>query len=66
MLQRVNRQRRGEYRAGSVQQLVAAHALVASTSRPGHRLAAFYNRTHRHSSLGYRSPDEHEAQFAVA
>jgi transposase InsO family protein len=92
----------GQYRAASVQQLVGAHGLVASTSRPGrcldnavaesffhtlktelvyqHRyrtreearlaifdyIAAFYNRTRRHSSLGYRSPDEYEAQFSVA
>lgn len=29
-------------------------------------IAAFYNRTRRHSSNGYRSPDEHEAQYAVS
>lgn len=29
-------------------------------------LAAFYNRTRRHSSNGYRSPDEQEAQYAVS
>ena len=29
-------------------------------------IAAFYNRTRRHSSNGYRSPDDHEAQFAVS
>jgi putative transposase len=28
-------------------------------------IAAFYNRTRRHSSNAYRSPDEHEAQFAL-
>jgi transposase InsO family protein len=28
-------------------------------------LAAFYNRTRRHSNNAYRSPDEHEAQYAV-
>jgi len=28
-------------------------------------IAAFYNRTRRHSSNQYRSPDEHEAHFAV-
>jgi putative transposase len=29
-------------------------------------IAAFYNRTRRHSSNGYRSPDDHEAQYAVS
>jgi putative transposase len=29
-------------------------------------LAAFYNRTRRHSSNGFRSPDEHEAAYAVS
>jgi len=29
-------------------------------------IAAFYNRTRRHSSAGHRSPEEHEAQYAVA
>jgi transposase InsO family protein len=29
-------------------------------------IAAFYNRTRRHSSNGFRSPDEHEAAFAVS
>jgi putative transposase len=29
-------------------------------------IAAFYNRTRRHSSNGYRSPDEHETQYAVS
>jgi transposase InsO family protein len=29
-------------------------------------IAAFYNRTRRHSSNGYRSPDEHEAQYVVS
>jgi putative transposase len=29
-------------------------------------IAAFYNRIRRHSSIGYRSPDEHEAAYAVA
>jgi transposase InsO family protein len=28
-------------------------------------IAAFYNRTRRHSTLGYRSPDDHETQYAV-
>jgi putative transposase len=28
-------------------------------------IAAFYNRIRRHSSVGYRSPDEYEAQYAV-
>jgi hypothetical protein len=28
-------------------------------------IAAFYNRTRRHSSNAYRSPDEQEAQYAV-
>ena len=28
-------------------------------------IAAFYNRTRRHSSNGFRSPDEHEAAYAV-
>jgi len=28
-------------------------------------IAAFYNRTRRHSSVGYRSPEEHEAEYAV-
>lgn len=28
-------------------------------------IAAFYNRTRRHSSVGYRSPEEHEALCAV-
>ena len=91
----------GQYRAVSVQQLLTAHQLLASTSRPGqcldnavaesffhtlktelvyqHRyrtreearlaifeyIAAFYNRTRRHSSLQYQSPEEYEAQYAV-
>jgi putative transposase len=29
-------------------------------------IAAFYNRTRRHSTNGYRSPDEQEAQYAVS
>ena len=29
-------------------------------------IAAFYNRTRRHSSNDYRSPDDHEAQYAVS
>jgi putative transposase len=29
-------------------------------------IAAFYNHTRRHSSNGYRSPDEHEAQYAIS
>jgi putative transposase len=29
-------------------------------------IAAFYNRIRRHSSIGYRSPEEHEAAYAVA
>jgi putative transposase len=29
-------------------------------------LAAFYHRTRRHSSNGFRSPDEHEAAYAVS
>ena len=29
-------------------------------------IAAFYNRTRRHSSIGYRSPEEHEPQYAVS
>ncbi|MEP7227391.1 MAG: integrase core domain-containing protein, partial [Gemmatimonadales bacterium] len=29
-------------------------------------IAAFYNRTRRHSSNGYRSPDEHEAQHVAS
>ena len=29
-------------------------------------IAAFYNRTRRHSSNAYRSPDEQEAQYAVS
>ena len=29
-------------------------------------IAAFYNRTRRHSANGYRSPDEHAAQCAVS
>lgn len=29
-------------------------------------LAAFYNHTRRHSSNGYRSPEEQEAQYAVS
>jgi len=28
-------------------------------------IAAFDNRIRRHSSIGYRSPEEHEAQYAV-
>lgn len=28
-------------------------------------IAAFYNRTRRHSHNGFRSPDEHEAQYVV-
>jgi transposase InsO family protein len=28
-------------------------------------IAAFYNRTRRHSSIGYRSPDDHKAQYAL-
>jgi len=93
--------RGGQYLSASVQQLLDAHGLVASTNRPGscldnavaesffHTLktelvyhhhyrtredarlaifdyiAAFYNRTRLHSSIGYRSPDDHEAQSAV-
>jgi putative transposase len=85
-----------------VQQQLAAHRAIASTSRPGrcldnavaesffhtlktelvyqHRyrtreearlaifeyIAAFYNRTRRHSSNGYRSPHEHEAQYLTS
>ena len=29
-------------------------------------IAAFYNRIRRHSSLGYRSPEDHETRFTVA
>ena len=29
-------------------------------------IAAFHNRTRRHSNNGYRSPDEHEAHYAVS
>ena len=29
-------------------------------------IAAFYNRTRRHSSNDYRSPDEHEAHYVVS
>jgi transposase InsO family protein len=29
-------------------------------------IAAFYNRTRRHSANDYRSPDEQEAQYAVS
>jgi transposase InsO family protein len=29
-------------------------------------IAAFYNLARRHSSNGYRSPDEHEAQYVVS
>ncbi len=94
--------RGGQYLSASVQRLVAAHGLIASTSRPGrcldnavaesffhtlktelvyqHRyrtrdaarlaifdyIAAFYNRTRRHSSAGNRSPAEHEARYAVS
>lgn len=93
--------RGGQYLSASVQDLLDAHGLVASASRPGacldnaaaesffhslktecvyhHRyptreaarltifdyIAAFYNRIRRHSSIGYRSPEEHEAQYAV-
>ena len=93
--------RGGQYLSASVQQLLDAHGLVASTNRPGscldnavaesffHTLktelvynhhyrtredarlaifeyiAAFYNPTRRHSSVGYRSPEEHEALYAV-
>jgi putative transposase len=93
--------RGGQYLSASVQQLLDAHGLVASTNRPGccldnavaesffHTLktelvyhyhyrtrddarlaifdyiAAFYNRTRLHSSIGYRSPADHEAQSAV-
>jgi transposase InsO family protein len=28
-------------------------------------IAAFYNRTRRHSSVGYHDPEEYEAVFAV-
>jgi putative transposase len=28
-------------------------------------IVAFYNRTRRHSTVGYRSPEEHEARYAV-
>ncbi len=97
----VHSDRGGPYLATRVQQQLAAHRAIASTSRPGrcldnavaesffhtlktelvyqHRyrtreeahlaifddIAAFYNRTRRHSSNDYRSPDEHEALFAV-
>jgi putative transposase len=93
--------RGGQYLSASVQELLDAHGLIASASRPGacldnavaesffhslktewvyqHRyptreaarlaifdyIAAFYNRIRRHSSLGYHSPEEHEAQYAV-
>jgi transposase InsO family protein len=93
--------RGGQYLSASVQQLVAAHGLIASTSRPGrcldnavaesffhtlktelvyqHRyrtrdearlaifdyIAAFYNRTRRHSSAGDHSPADYEARYAV-
>jgi transposase InsO family protein len=93
--------RGGQYLSASVQQLLDAHGLVASTNRPGNCLdnavaesffhtlktelvyhhhyrtreaarlaifdyiAAFYNRTRLHSSVGYRSPDDYEAQYAV-
>jgi putative transposase len=29
-------------------------------------IAAFYNRVRRHSSIGYHTPEEYEAQYAVA
>ena len=93
--------RGGQYLSASVQQLLDAHGLVASTNRPGtcldnavaesffHTLktelvyhhhyrtreearlaifdyiAAFYNRIRLHSSVGYRSPEDHELQYAV-
>jgi putative transposase len=94
--------RGGQYLSASVQDLLDAHGLVASASRPGacldnavaesffhslktecvyhHRyptreaarltifdyIAAFYNRVRRHSSIGYHTPEEYEAQYAVA
>jgi putative transposase len=97
----VHSDRGGQYLSASVQQLLDAHGLVASTNRPGacldnavaesffHTLktelvyhhhyrtrdearlaifdyiAAFYNRTRLHSSIGYRSPKDHELQSAV-
>jgi len=93
--------RGGPYLATRVQQQLATHRAIASTSRPGrcldnavaesffhtlktelvyqHRyrtreearlaifeyIAAFYNRTRRHSSNDYRSPDHHEAAYAA-
>jgi putative transposase len=97
----VHSERGGPYLATRVQQQLATHRAIASTSRPGrgldnavaesffhtlktelvyqHRyrtreearlaifeyIAAFYNRTRRHSTNSYRSPDEHEAAYAV-
>jgi putative transposase len=98
----VHSDRGGPYLATRVQQQLAAHRAIASTSRPGrcldnavaesffhtlktelvyqHRyrtreearlaifvyIAAFYNRIRRHSSNGYRSPDDHEAHYVVS
>jgi putative transposase len=98
----VHSDRGGPYLATRVQQQLAAHRAIASTSRPGrcldnavaesffhtlktelvyqHRyrtredarlaifeyIAAFYNRTRRHSSNDYRSPDQHEAAYAAS
>jgi putative transposase len=94
--------RGGPFLSLRVQQLIARHRLVPSTSRPGrcldnavaesffhtlktelvyqHRyrtreearlaifeyIAAFYNRTRRHSTNDYRSPDEQEVQYALS
>jgi putative transposase len=93
--------RGGQYLSASVQELLDAHGIVASTNRPAtcldnavaesffHTLkteliyhhhyrtreearlaifdyiATFYNRTRLHSSVGYRSPDQHEREYAV-
>ena len=93
--------RGGQYLSASVQELLDAHGIVASTNRPAtcldnavaesffHTLktelvyhhhyrtreearlaifdyiATFYNRTRLHSSVGYRSPDQHELAYTV-
>jgi putative transposase len=97
----VHSDRGGPYRATRVQQQLATHRAIASTTRPGrcldnavaesffhtlktelvyqHRyrtreearlaifeyIAAFYNRTRRHSRNGYRSPNQQEAAYAA-
>jgi len=93
--------RGGQYLSASVQELLDAHGVVASTNRPAtcldnavaesffHTLkteliyhhhyrtreearlaifdyiATFYNRTRLHSSVRYRSPDQHEMEYTV-